>query len=143
MKHIHTLTTLLILTLIVAAFALPVQAQIGEVTPPDFIQRWINVDGGEDGGALIFIFATFLRILLIGAGFFALWQFITSGYMFMTSGGDPQKLGEARNKLLMTLVGLAVIASSFVIAAIVGIIFFQDAMAILSPTIIGAPPATP
>jgi hypothetical protein len=112
----------------------------GGITPPAFLSPFV---AAGPGGGIVLILRIILRLILIGAGFFAVFQFLSAGLIFMSSDGDPQKLAKGRNKLILTLVGLAVIASSFVIAALIGIIFFGDAGALISPTITGAGIPTP
>lgn len=107
---------------------------IGSFTPPPAIARF-----GEWSVALVTFLNIILRLIFIGAGLFALWKFIDAGFSFINSGGDPKKLNEARDKILLTMVGLLVIAASFVIAAIAGVIIFGNPMAILQPELIGAP----
>lgn len=98
----------------------------GKITPP--------ITGYDtDVGGLIFFINNILRLVFIVAGLFALWKFIMAGFTFMGSEGDPKKLSQARDQILMTLVGLLVIAASFVIAAIAGVVFFGDATAIINP----------
>ncbi|KKR49019.1 MAG: hypothetical protein UT85_C0025G0004 [Candidatus Levybacteria bacterium GW2011_GWA2_40_16] len=57
----------------------------------------------------------------------------------MNAGGQPEKITEARDKITFTIFGLLIMASALVLAGIIGLIFYQDATAIISPKIIGAP----
>lgn len=79
------------------------------------------------------VISAIIRFIVVIAGVFSLWQFLTGGLTFITSGGDKGKLTEAQNKIQMSLVGLVVIAASFIIIAIVSKILFGDFGAILSP----------
>ena len=110
----------------------------GKVDLPDYLDQFVNV-GGVQGGALVVIFNIFLRLTLVIAGFFAIWKFIEAGYSFMNAGGQPEKITEARDKITFTIFGLLIMASALVLAGIIGLIFYQDATAIISPKIIGAP----
>jgi len=112
----------------------------GNVDLPDYLDRFVTA-GGENvaGGALVVIFNIFLRLTLVIAGFFAIWKFIEAGYSFMNAGGQPEKITEARDKITFTIFGLLIMASALVLAGIIGLIFYQDATAIISPKIIGAP----
>src|SRR3989344_8232635 len=113
----------------------------GDVTLPPYLQRFVTAGGGQNvaGGALVVIFNIFLRLTLVVAGFFAIWKFIEAGYSFMNAGGQPEKITEARDKITFTIFGLLIMASALVLAGIIGLIFYQDATAIISPKIIGAP----
>lgn len=74
-----------------------------------------------------------IRFFIIVAGLFTLWQFLSGGLTFITSNGDKAKVQEAGNKITMSLVGLVVIAASFIIIAIASQLLFGDFTAILIP----------
>lgn len=50
------------------------------------------------------------KIIAIVAGVAAVIMIIISGLLFVTSGGDPQRVATARNTIIYSLVGLLVIA---------------------------------
>ncbi len=79
------------------------------------------------------VISAFVRFIVVIAGVFSLWQFLTGGLAFITSAGDKGKLTEAQNKIQMSLVGLVIIAASFIIIAIVSQVLFGDFTAILIP----------
>lgn len=79
------------------------------------------------------VISAVVRFIVVIAGVFSLWQFLTGGLSFITSGGDKGKLTEAQNKIQMSLVGLVIIAASFIIIAIVSKILFGSFTAILAP----------
>lgn len=81
-------------------------------------------------------FITPIIILLIAlAGIWALIQFVLGGFGYITAAGDPKKVQEAQSKLMHSIIGLVIIAASFVLAALIGAIFFGSATFILNPTI--------
>jgi hypothetical protein len=53
----------------------------------------------------------------------------------MTAGGDPKNFSKAWDRIWQTLMGLMVIVASFLLAAIIGILFFKNPTAILQPTL--------
>lgn len=73
------------------------------------------------------------RFLIIVAGIFSLWQFLTGGLGIITGGADKGKLSEAQNKITMAILGLVIIAASFLLAGLAGQILFGSFTAILSP----------
>ncbi len=79
------------------------------------------------------IISALVRFIVVIAGVFALWQLLTGGLAYIASGGDKGKLTEAQNKITMSLVGLVIIAASFLIIAIVSKVLFGDFGAILAP----------
>ena len=78
------------------------------------------------------LISAIVRFIVVIGGVFAFWQFLTGGLAFITSAGDKGKLTEAQNKIQMSLVGLVIIAASFLIIAIISQVLFGDFMAILS-----------
>ncbi len=79
------------------------------------------------------IISALIRFIVVIGGVFALWQFLTGGLAYITSGGDKGKLTEAQNKIQMSLIGLVIIAASFLIIAIISQVLFGDFTAILAP----------
>jgi len=77
-----------------------------------------------------------IRFIVVIGGLFTLWQFLTGGLAFITSNGDKNKLTEAQNKIQMSVVGLAIMAASFIIIAIVSKVLFGSFTAILAPELI-------
>lgn len=90
----------------------------------------------QDDGLINFI-SNIIKFVTIAAGLFAFINLILAGFMYLSAGGDSKKTSEAWAKIYMSLIGLVIIVSSYTIAAIVGIILFNDPTAILSPKIYG------
>src|SRR3989344_511129 len=100
----------------------------GKVTPP------VGVSPGVSGiGNLI---GAVLRILALVSGIWALFNFIIAGYQFMQAGGDSKAVSAAWARIWQSLVGIVVVAASFLFAAIIGQLFFGDATAILKPVLV-------
>ena len=78
------------------------------VPPPAGVPR-----GGE--GKLIDIIQAFIYLFFIFAIIFALFVLIYSGWLWLTSVGDKQKIGAAKQRLTYALVGLIVVFLSFFI----------------------------
>lgn len=98
---------------------------VGTISLPEGIPS----DIGKTGDFV----TTIVRFFIIVAGLFTLWQFLIGGFTYITSGGDKGKVQEAGNKITMSLIGLVVIAASFVIIAIISQLLFGDFTAILIP----------
>lgn len=108
---------------------------IGSVTSP-LTGGYASVFGGF--GMLV---TSILRLVFIGGGLLALFNFIVAGFQYMNAGGDSKALNSAWDKIWNSLLGLVIIVGSFALAAIVGQVLFHDALFILNPTIKG--PNTP
>ena len=100
----------------------------GEITPPDAIK-------GEAGAELGNLLNTVLKLLIVGAGIFSLFNLIFAGYAFMSAGDDAKKVAGAWAKIWQSLLGLAIAAGAFVLAAIFGQLIFGQWDFILNPQI--------
>ena len=78
-----------------------------------------------------------LRLFFVVAGIYALFNFIIAGYSYMNAAGDAKKLGEAWNKIWLSLIGLVIIVGSFALASLAGYLIFNDPMYILKPKVYG------
>lgn len=105
---------------------------IRNVAPP----APINSLGSGIGG--ISVLGTILvRILIFGAGLYALFNIILAGYAYFAAGDDPKKVQGASGKILQSLIGLLFAAGSLVLAAIFGKLIFNDYRALLQIKVFG------
>lgn len=107
-------------------------AQLGNVNPPPGVGKYI----GGTAGLSQFV-SNIVKLLIVGAGIYAVFNLVLAGYAFMSAGGDPKKIEGAWAKIWQTLLGLAVAAGSLVLAAIFGQLIFGDASALLRLRIFG------
>lgn len=98
---------------------------VGEINLPEGIP--------SDVGKTTQFLSAIIRFFIILGGLFTLWQFLSGGLLYITSGGDKTKVSEASNKITMSIVGLVIMASSFVIIAIISRILFGSFTTILIP----------
>lgn len=100
---------------------------VGTITAPQTIVRK-TTDTGPFLGVVI-------RFIIVIAGVWSLWQILTGGLGFITSNGDKAKVQESTQKILMAILGLAIIGASFILTAVVGRLLFGSSFNILSPTL--------
>lgn len=91
--------------------------------------------GDNPGTAIGTLIQYAIWILIMGAGVYALFNFILAGYDFMSAGDDPKKVAGAWSKIWQTVLGLALAAGAFVLAAIFGALIFGKWDFILNPQI--------
>jgi hypothetical protein len=103
----------------------------GPINAPAGISNYASTPDAAIGQLL----NTVLRTLIVGAGVYALFNLVLAGYAFMSAGDDAKKVAGAWAKISQTIIGLAVAAGSFVLAAIFGQLIFGRADFILSPSI--------
>lgn len=92
----------------------------------------ITGTGGQAIGGLVQVI---INVLIVGAGIFALINFILAGYGFLSAENDPKKIASAWAKIWQSALGLAFAAGAVVLAAIFGQLIFGSPTAILKPTI--------
>ncbi len=110
--------------------AAPGDSLFGIINPPPGVSNF------GAGGLATFV-NVILKILVVGAGLFSLFNFVLAGYDFLSAGNDPKKIEGAWGKIWQTALGLAFAAGAFVLAAIFGKIIFNDYNALLQIKIFG------
>lgn len=92
---------------------------------------------GTSGQGLITLFTNLVKLIIIVAGVYTLFNFILAGITFMGAGGDPKAVQKAQERLTQSILGLIVVAGSFLIAAVVGYVLYggQNWNLLLSPVI--------
>jgi len=111
---------------------LAVDNVFGPIQAPDALTKFGTV---ENGGIGVFL-NVILKMMIVGAGIFALFNFVLAGYAFLSAGDDPKKIEGAWAKIWQTALGLTVAAGAFVLAGIFGYLIFHDWNAIINPSIV-------
>lgn len=109
---------------------------IGEISPPPGIAKWGDIGTAGKGGIIGFA-NVLIKLLIVGGGIFTFVNILLAGLTYISAGGDSKRIEAATNKIIYSVVGLVIMAGSFVGAAIIGWIAFGDVTAILSPKIYG------
>ena len=91
--------------------------------------------GAEAGLAIGNLLNLVFKSLIVIAGVYALFNLIFAGYAFMSAGDDAKKVAGAWAKIWQSLLGLAIAAGSFVLAAIFGQLIFGQWDFIINPKI--------
>ena len=104
---------------------------LGTVTEPPGVDKFGSV---ADGG-IAKLLNVFISLLVVVAGLYFLFNLIFAGFQFISAGGDSKAVEAAWGKIWQSLVGLLIVATAFVLAAIFGWLLFGDPSAILNPTI--------
>src|SRR3990167_8168372 len=93
---------------------------IGRIKPPAGMPSGINTQSGQLTGIIALVNSA-LRVIFIIAGLYALFNIVLAGLYFINAGGDPKKVAKAWEKIWQSFLGLLIIVSAFLIAAIFGI----------------------
>lgn len=110
------------------SFAMPVLAQ-GTITADELLQAGDEGTIGEVAGLgeaeLSAVVARIIRAILGFLGVVAVVIILWGGFKWMTSGGQNEKIQDARKLIIMGIIGLGIVLAayaiaSFVITALVG-----------------------
>jgi hypothetical protein len=83
------------------------------------------------------LLSNIIRLLIVGAGLYALVNFVIAGIGFINSAGNPEGIQKSWAKIYQSIIGLAVVMLSFAFAAILGMLLYGNPSAILQPEITG------
>ncbi len=106
----------------------------GKVNPPPGVNAFPGKGQVSDVGVFLTII---LRTMILGAGVYALFNIVFAGYSFLSAGGESKRIEAAWAKIWQGILGLGIAAGSFVIAALLGRIFFGSFTAIIDFQIFG------
>jgi len=105
---------------VVAAVALPAAAGAQAVGAKDLFQGQASTDVANSLGVsssnLTVTVARIIRSFLGLLGIVAVVIVVIGGFEWMTAGGNEEKVGQAKKRILQGTIGLALILSSFAIA---------------------------
>ncbi len=110
-------------------------AQLGSVQPPGFISAYNNQ---AQGNGLITFISRLVNFFVIICGMWTMYNFLYAGYVFISAQSDSKAMSTVRESITMTAIGLAIIAGAYLLAGLIGLIFFHDATFILNPKVTGA-----
>jgi hypothetical protein len=105
-----------------------IAVNFGTVEPPPVVNSL--APGGNISGLQVLL-TIILRSLVVGAGIYAVINFVLAGYWYLGGSGDPKKVWDATNKIWHSVIGLILAAGAFVLAAILGQILFNNPDALL------------
>ncbi len=117
-------------------FTVPVYAECDPANPLGCVTT--TLPGGSGGGAgLVVLLNNLLRLVFVVAGIYAFIRIVLAGVSFIHAGGDAKKIETAWNSIWQSLLGVVIVIASIAIAALMGLLLFGDATAILNPQVYG------
>ncbi len=91
----------------------------------------------KDVSSLGLFLSNLLKVFTIGAGIFVMVNFVLAGFNYILAGGDEKKIETANSMITNSIIGLAIMAGSYVLAGIVSYLIFGNPTIILKPIIYG------
>ncbi|MFZ2152846.1 MAG: hypothetical protein WAV41_02180 [Microgenomates group bacterium] len=125
-----TISLFLILNTFYLILATPILGQgvVGSITNP------LSKYTGTQGQGLFKFIGNVLKFTGTIGGIYMIIQLITAGFAYISASGDPKLTTTAWTQIWQSILGMVIIASAFVIAAIVERL---TGIKILSPVIYG------
>jgi len=74
----------------------------------------------DKGSGLFTLLSNLFKLAGVIAGIFFVVQVIIAGFTYLSANGDPKKTEAAWTQIWQSILGLAIVASAFVIATVIG-----------------------
>ena len=87
------------------------------------------------GEGIVVLISNLVKLAIVIAGVYTLINIILAGYGFISAGGDAKIIQKSWERIWRSFVGLLIVASSVLIAMIVGLLIFGDARVLINPQI--------
>lgn len=109
----------------------------GTINPPQGVEQYNTLAGGI--GILIFL-SRIVQLVFIVGGLVVVYNFISAGFVYLTSEGDSKAHEKVKNQVTYSVIGLVMLVLSFGFASLLGALFFDNPNFFLDPTIQGPTP---
>ena len=101
-----------------------------------------NLDGAKKGAVFVYYFILIWRVVIFVGGIMVLVIFIQAALEWIGANGETAKITTARNKITGAVMGMFILAASFVIVGFVGDLFGLSLLNPVIPTAAGGTPLT-
>lgn len=108
---------------------------IGPIVPPQGVGAY-NARAGVGGIGILIFASNALKFFAVICGVVIFFNFISAGFEYITGAGKTETHTKVREKLTWSVLGLVLLISAYVIAAIIGLLIFGNASFILQPNIV-------
>lgn len=96
-----------------------------------------NKYSGTSGEGLFQIAQNLLLFVIVMGGLFTFWNIIQAGFMFLSAGSEAKNITKAWDKIWQSIIGLLIMAGSFILAGVFGWLIFGDVTALLTFRVFG------
>lgn len=107
----------------------------GTINAPQGVDKFNQAAGGGIG-LLVFLSRIIQFVFVIG-GIVVVYNFISAGFIYLTSGGDSQAHEKVKNQITYSIYGLLILLLSFAFASLLGALFFENPAFFINPEIRG------
>jgi len=89
----------------------------GTISPPVSNNSYFS---NSNGSGLFLLLSNIFKFAGVIAGIFFVVQIILAGFAYLSASGDPKKTTDAWNKIWQSIIGLVIVSSAFILAAVIG-----------------------
>jgi hypothetical protein len=86
-----------------------------------------SLASSTQGEGLIILLTNIVRLAIVLAGVYTLFNIILAGYGFLSAGGDAKLIQKSWERIWRSFLGLIIVAGSIVIAGVLGYIIYGSA----------------
>ena len=108
-----------------------IDALFGTINTPQGIEQINRQSGGDIG--IIFFLSNMITLITIVGGLWILVNIVMAAFIYFTGQGKPDSHTKVRDKFTMSGIGLLLMIGSYLVAALIGLIFYGNANFILEP----------
>lgn len=94
-----------------------INSVIGHIQPPNAITNITNQGGG---GGLALVLSNIIQIIFVLGGIAAVFMLVFGAVQWILSAGDKDKVAQARSRITYAIIGIILLALSFVILGVIG-----------------------
>lgn len=103
-----------------------------QITNPALGELGNRPDEASSGETFVNFFVDLWNNVITIGGIIVLVMFLWGALEWITAGGDSGKIEKARNKMMQSIIGLLILASSFVIIGFISQLFFGEEFSLLN-----------
>jgi hypothetical protein len=108
----------------------------GSIKAPPGVDKWQEQVEQQGGSIGIFLFISqLIKLITVVAGIWTMFNFIFAGWTYITGSGDSSAGEKVSKRMTNSVVGLVIVALSYSIAALIGLLIFGEAGFFLNPSL--------
>lgn len=96
-----------------------IRGVLGQIKPPDALLPFIN-RGGNGGGGISLFLNNLVILIYVAAAVVFVFMLLWGAWDFITSGGEKEKVQEARNRIMYAIIGLILFAVAVAALDLIG-----------------------
>jgi hypothetical protein len=127
--------TQLVFSLIASTLLLKVNQIHAQITNPALEEGFgggvEDAAKAADGSIFATIFISIWQVMISLGGLLVIFYFILGSIEWITAGGEQSKIQKGRDKIVQSVIGMFILAGSFVIIGFINTFLFKDTINIL------------